>query len=306
MSLIRQCLSTQGPKKTILVLDGGGARGGFALEVLCHIARSQPVPLSQLFSMIVGVSAGSFVGSIVALGLLDDVTTLENTCASFYSQLPQMFSNPADFLFSPKFNGVGKKNTLQKVLGNKTLQDVKTPLVVLCSTMDGAPVMFRSWEDKSKMNLLADILDASSAVPVFFPPVFLNDMWLIDGGVCANKPLIQALLTAIKFFDQNNMYFLNIGTVYTSTRKFSFKKAMKMGLIGWMLNGLFDVLLGVQDHTSEELMTELFAERFLRLDCACADIRLDDISKEHKSRLMKMAEMVWSRHKQQVLMFVKP
>jgi len=306
MSLIRQCLTAQGPKKTILVLDGGGARGGFALEIMRLIAHAQPLALSKLFSMIFGVSAGAIVGTIVALGLLDDVKTVDEVCESFVANVPKMFTraNKNGPLFRPKYDGTGKTATLKRILGTKTFADVKTPLVVVCSTTEGAPVLFRSWEPENQDVLLADVLDATSAVPTYFPPVMVKNTWLIDGGVRANKPLIVALLTSIKYFDQQNLQFFSIGTLFASTRKFVASKAQVMGVLGWLANGLIEVLLGVQDHTSEELMKELFGSRFLRLECMCEDIRLDDVTEQRQARLINAATMVWKQQSSQIISFL--
>ncbi len=247
MSFIRQCINVNGPKKIVVVFDGGGVRGRFALELCCNLAHSQDVPLSHLFSMVVGVSAGAMVATIVALGWLDDIATSKIACGKFYNYLPEMFQHPnrSGPLLAPKYDGTGKLRALQKLLGEHTFADVKTPLVILCSDLNGAPVPLCSWDPKLHDTKLADALNASSAAPVFFPPVLLNDQWLCDGGVRANKPLILALLYAIDFFDQGNLWWLSIGTSFASTHRFSALKAAIMGIIAWLQHGLIEVLLGV-------------------------------------------------------------
>jgi len=312
MSLIQRCLSPVGSKKTILVFDGGGVRGRFALELCCTIAREQPVPLSQLFSMVVGVSAGAMIATLVACGILDDVKQNPDACSAFYKMLPQMFGkpHPAGPLLMPKYNGKGKREALHKILGDKRLKDVKTPLVILCCTLDGEPIEFRSWDPAHGDLLLADLNDASSAAPGFFPPVELReDAWFTDGGVRANKPLISALLATIDLFDQDacNIHMLSIGTFFAPTQSFLRPQAQLMGLLMWLKERrLIDALLGMQDRTSERLMNKMFGKRFLRLECQCDDIRMDDHSEQRQLRLRNAAAMVWQQRKQEILEFVVP
>jgi len=309
MSLIRQCVNVKGPKKTVIVFDGGGVRGRFALELCCQLAHSQPIPLSKLFSMVVGVSAGAMIGTIVALGWLDDMQKTSRACDQFYTYLPEMFFNPRVPLLHPKYDGVGKTAALYKILGDRTFADIITPLVIVCCDLDGAPIVFRSWEQSVQNIRLVDALDASSAAPVFFPPVFVNDQWLCDGGIRANKPLIVALLIAIDFFDQGNICWLSIGTSMThfnSLLPFTSLQAAAMGVVSWLKRGLISILLGAGDDTPEKLMRSLFADRFLRIECQCETIKLDDVDYQHQLKLNKAAKLVWEQQSSAILLFVQP
>ncbi len=308
MSFIRQCINVSGPKKTVVVFDGGGVRGRFALEICCTLANKQSIPLSQLFSMIVGVSAGAMVGTIIALGWLDDTKTSKDSCSKFYKHLPEMFEtvNRKGRLLSPKYNGTGKTIALKRMLGKHTFADVLTPLVIMCCDLDGTPVPLCSWDPALQEVLLADALDASSAAPTFFPPVFVHDQWLCDGGVRANKPLIHALLLAIDFFDRGNLWWLSIGTSFSPKRSFSATKAAMMGILAWLKHGLIEILLGGRDDTSEKLMRSLFQQRFIRLECQCDDIKLDNYSSLNQTRLDQAAKLVWNQQSEKILFFVDP
>ncbi len=312
MSLIRKCINVDGPKKNIVVFDGGGVRGRFGLEFCCLLAEGQDVPLSQLFSMIVGVSAGAMIGTIVALGLLDNMKTAAATCASFYTFMPQMFSkrNALGPTLAPKYDGSGKLNALRKILGSRTFADIKTPLVICCCTPGGAPYEFCSWDEKFKHVLLADALDASSAAPIYFPPVKIANQWLIDGGVIANKPLETALLAAMSQFDQVHIRLLSIGTTEKSTRALDFMsqkgKASTMGALAWIGVGLLNIMLGVEDDTTERLMKAMFAERFMRIECEATNITIDDYSKASSVKFDEAARKVWHENKEYILEFIKP
>ena len=87
----------------------------------------------------------------------------------------------------------------------------------------------------------------------------------------------------------------------------SVAKAALMGILGWLQQGwLIKILLGGNDNTSEKLMRSLFAERFLRIECECEDIKLDDYMANVQVRLDAAAKQVWADHSESILLFVKP
>lgn len=311
--LIQQCINNSSRndiKRTILILDGGGVRGLFSFEILRLMARSQPEPLSHLIHMIVGVSAGAIVGTMLALGILDDSKNNDDIMSDFDKNLSLMFSNRGEFRFpllQPRYSGAGKKQVLQKLFGEKKLGETKVPLVILCSKVDGGEcVAFKSWDANTKNLLLCDIVDASCAAHTYFPPVEVNNEWLADGGIFANKPLIEALLITMNYFDRGNFHFLSIGTLYAKTKKFKAQSVTKMGVLGWLAQGLINILLGVHDSTTEKLMVGLFGDKFLRLECLCDDITLDDVSERDHTRLYNAATVVWKQRGETVLNFIKP
>lgn len=309
MSFIQQCVNVTGPKKLVVVFDGGGVRGRFSLDLCCCLAREQPVPLTKLVGMSVGVSAGGIVASWIALGMLDDFKINPSACDAFYTTLPDVFQKPnkGGPLFQPKYDGSGKRRALVRMFGNKRLGDAKIPLMILCCSMDGEPIEYRSWNPQQQHISLVDILDASSAAPGFFPPVRVENTWLTDGGVRANKPLLAALLATMDLFHDQacNIHMLSIGTNYAPVIYFEPRLAPFMGILNWVRRRITDAMLGMQDHTSERLMFALFGKRFLRLECECNDISLDDATSASQTRLHSIAESIFNNQKQQILQFVQ-
>ena len=293
--------------KNVIVLDGGGVRGLFALEIFRRISHAQSKPLSTLVHMVVGVSAGALVGTIIALGLLDDEKSSDNECESLCKLMPRFFGQEqrAGQWFRPKYDGVGKTKVLQSVIGARTFRDVKIPLVIICCKCNGAPVPFCSWDPKHADIPLALLLDASSAAPTFFPPVRVTGIWFTDGGVRANKPLINALLIAMEFFEKGDLHFLSIGTLSTHEGNVPDSSVPLMGIIGWLKYGIVDMIMGVQDDTPERIMRAFFDKRFLRLECACDNVRLDEASAERHTLLKNAASATWSMNHEQILNFMR-
>jgi len=262
--------------KLICVLDGGGMRGFYEMDVLRTIIQHNRN--GQLkFDLAVGVSAGGIVAAFLALGKFNDE---KFDVATFYSLTREIFKvrNKNGPLFRPKYDGTPKKQILRKFFGDARLGDVSTHLAIVCATLDGGIVNLCSWKKEHKSLLLADVLDATTAAPFYFPPVKLMDIWLTDGGIRANKPLIQAFLFSRELFSKNSDFrFLSIGTFFRSKYRFEGdRQASFMGVWGWLKQGILQVFMGTQDETQEELFELLFGDNFLRLVCTCDDIVLDD------------------------------
>lgn len=151
--------------KVALVLGGGGSRGLAHIGVLDVLVR-ESIPIDY----IVGTSMGSIVGAYFALGVPPKLIAahLRDIQGSNLLNLN---------IFSARARQKDLKKRLEAVLGEKTFEDLKTPLVITAVDMiTGQEMLFDSGE------LIPAIL-ASSAVPAVFPPVEINGMQLADGGV---------------------------------------------------------------------------------------------------------------------------
>lgn len=311
MSFLAQCSHVTGVKKNVVVFDGGGVRGRFALDLFAKIAREQNVPLTALISMCVGVSAGAMIAAVIAFGFLDDKHTVAAQCEAFYALLPKMFQKRnGKPLLEPKYDGTGKRATLMQLFGDKKMGDARVPLVVLCCSENGEAVEFRSWDPECKDLEVATVLDASSAAPGYFPPVEVRPgAWMIDGGIRANKPLGTALLAMMSLFQANacTLHVLSVGTFFAPTKPpLTKEQAKKMGIAQWMHRKIIDAVLGMQDRTSEHIMEGLFGKRFLRLECQVDDISLDDVRAERLLLLRNAATMVWQQRAAEILRFLAP
>lgn len=293
-------------EKRICVLDGGGMRGFYALNLLTLFQKEHLINNNDenSFDFFVGVSAGAIVAALFAFKLHNEEKEIQHTFQSLTTRIFQTTNSRGPWL-QPKYDGRYKRKALHDYFGTRKLGEANVPFAIVCSFVDGGIVCFCSWKAEHANLLLADVLDATSAAPFYFPPVYLNDMWLIDGGVRANKPLLQAFLLAQELFSkETSLKFLSIGTYFTSRFRFAKNQcANDMGIIGWLKRGIFDVFMGTRDNSVEDVFTILFGDKFLRLVCMCDDVVLDDKRPETQKILNESAQNTLDAYRTKIVQF---
>lgn len=155
-----------------LVMSGGGARG------YAHIGALKALNELGIFpDVISGTSAGALIGALYA----DDNTP--DKILEIFEQ--KKFTNFVKFSF-PK-TGLLKMSGLEKMFSKhlkaKTFEQLKLPLFVCSTNMNSGKVDFFS------SGKLLDKILASSAIPVLFDPIKINDSFYADGGVINNLPI---------------------------------------------------------------------------------------------------------------------
>lgn len=155
-----------------LVLGGGGARGFAHLGVARSLKEHGIKP-----DIISGVSAGAIAGVFLAAGLdPDDI---------FRIMKEQDFMKITTFKMS-KLGFIhleGLKKQIRLHVPYRNLEELPTPLVVAVCNLNKARVEY------IKTGPLADVVLASSSIPILFSPVRLGDHIYVDGGVLDNLPM---------------------------------------------------------------------------------------------------------------------
>ncbi len=156
---------------TGLVLSGGAARGFAHLGVLKALEENGLKP-----DIISGVSAGAIAGAFYADGYSPEEILEIYSGKNFFEFV--MITIPKTGLFRLS----GMKKILNKYLRAKKFEDLKIPLVITATNLtEGTTVYFRQ-------GMLVDAILASSAVPLLFEAVKINNELYIDGGITNNLP----------------------------------------------------------------------------------------------------------------------
>ncbi len=150
------------------VLSGGGVRGAAHLGVLRALREAGLVP-----NAIAGTSAGALVGAMMADGRTPE-ESLELVAAEL--KRSRLVRRPAPA--SKRIEGF-----LEKTLRRTRFEDLPIPLFVTATNLEqGGQCIFHQGP-------LIPALMASCAIPLVFPPVLVNGVYCVDGGMSNNLPV---------------------------------------------------------------------------------------------------------------------
>ena len=165
----------QGQLRIGMAFGGGGAKGFAHIGVLKVFEKYGIKP-----SFIAGTSVGSVIGAAYALGY--DADTIMKRAESFRKK----FSALRNFnLFS---DSIIKDKQINKaiieILGEETtFKDLKIPFIATAVDLESGK------ETVIKEGKLWEVARASSAIPFIFSPRFINEKYVVDGGLLNNIPV---------------------------------------------------------------------------------------------------------------------
>jgi NTE family protein len=154
------------PAKVALVL-GAGASKGFAHVGVLKVLESQKVPIH----LIVGTSAGSFVGSLYAYGY--DAFQLRKMVLSLQKD------DVIDFIVPDNgfIRGEKLENFVNRALRQTPIEKLKVPFrAVATNIQTGEEIVFATGNTGKAVR-------ASCSIPGVFQPVRIGDAAYVDGGV---------------------------------------------------------------------------------------------------------------------------
>jgi len=193
-----------------LVLSGGGAKGLAQIGVLKALEEAGLRP-----DLIVGTSMGAIIGTLYAAGyspqMIDSLvkTVQWNDIFSNIINRKNLFvsqkSEPRNYLLELRFNQNFKLSPISQSYGQQ-FYDLLIPMladaqrrsngnfdslgipvrIIATDLLTGEKVVF------SKGNLVTAIR-ASCSIPLFFSPVEMDSMLLVDGGLSSNIPIQSAI-----------------------------------------------------------------------------------------------------------------
>lgn len=273
----------------ILSLDGGGLKGLFTAKFLADIETDLDVQIGDHFDLIAGTSTGA----IIALGLAFRLPASD--ILKFYREKgPQIFDAPGYAITKAKYQAEPLRAALQEVLGDRTIGDARTRLVIPAFNIQRREVklfktrhsrrFLRDWKLKA-----VDVAMASAAAPTYLPS-FVNDSHIeyVDGGIWANNPSLIALVEAITVLgiDRSKISLLSLGTTRETVRMDAVKT--NGGRLSWGPQ-VADIFIGASSSAAEAMSEHLLRDnndadstRYHRINplVAAGEFKLDRLSQE--------------------------
>ena len=272
------------PARTILTIDGGGTCGLFSYQILQKLADIEHFSVD----LIVGVSVGAILGAAMASGVLSE---LDDVNIQLYTL--QLFGDASTDgpWFGPKYKGATKSSVLHTVFGDMKFGELSIPMAIVVDRIGNSPIICRSWDPLYREIPLIKILDATSAVPVLFPPVTINGEQYIDGGTATSSPICVGHLVGLEIFPGDPISLLSLGT---ETRKVPEGQRFdnnKMGIIQLISLGLPMKVLTQGSTLVNELSMNILGPRFIRIEGDVSS-HIDDTSIYNKCT--DAANRIWT------------
>jgi NTE family protein len=226
-------MSMPDPRITALVLSGGGARGAYQAGVLAGLAEHGFVGTNAAhFDILVGSSAGSINATTLAsrsddlhsgIAGMQEVWRGLHADQVYRTDVASLGRTGARWAWDLTFGGatgnVGSKSLLdttplggllrkhirfERIRANidagrlRALAVIATDLhtsngVVFLQAAAGLPVWKRRRWRVVNADIRAEHVMASSAIPIFFPPVGIDGRWYGDGSIRNTAPLAPAI-----------------------------------------------------------------------------------------------------------------
>ena len=274
----------------ILSVNGGGIRGYISAFVLQELDSLLDGHLRDHFDLIVGNSAGAFIGAALdhlPLGHINNL--ISNT-------LPSRMFKPNWFSFGGFFNTLydtDKKNGIIKEILQDDCQNINYAFISY-DLLTRRPVIFNNLEDIDNKCYkfttkykIKDAVCASTSAPIYWHPYYLDNMLLVDGVYAINDPTIVGVKLALdKGRSLKDLLIVNIGTGI-STRRYDLKTGNCPAK--WMIPTM-NMLMSSQAQISNMLFSEEDVAYYsfdTPLDIASDDI--DDVSRINLINLEKEA-----------------
>jgi len=209
----------------ILSIDGGGIKGVFPAAYLAEIEKRflDGRSIADHFDMIAGTSTGGIIALALAHGM-----TAQQALQIYVERGDRIFPTLKGWrrwvrglrwLFKPKHDQAALQAELEGVFGDALLNDACKRLVIPSfEGRYGEPFLYKTPHHPDYQNdrhkTFAQVALHTTAAPSYYPGVDHDGYVMIDGGVWANNPVMNALVDALACYDvpRENVRILSLGT----------------------------------------------------------------------------------------------
>lgn len=299
----------------ILSIDGGGVRGLIPGMVIVEIEKRMGKPISQLFDLIAGTSAGGHIALALATPGDDGKpkwSAIE--LAAFYREAYGRIFDNSGFkvldalkgLTNERYSAHGIDTALNEVFGERKLSEALVEVLITAFEVEsGEPHFFLRSEarnDPKKDHLMSFAARATSAAPTYFEPAakFTGEegMAFLDGALFANNPSMCAFAHAQSLgFDEDDMTIISLGTGAVS-RILQYEEVRHWGLANWA-RPILDITSQASNHAIDWQLNHILRKgHYFRVQPLMSGMRsaIDDARPETIKALEEASSEVISRN----------
>ncbi len=175
-------------ERVVLVLGGGGVKGT-AHAGAWRALREAGVEVAE----IVGTSIGALVGASIAGGA--EAEDLEARARALVKKdivdVNRWALLPMGIRQQSIFHGVALRDYIARVTPETEWSELTIPLTVNAVDLESGQTVWFGAGGRTDVPLV-DAIYASAALPPFYPPLAVNGMHLVDGGVMDAVPVTKA------------------------------------------------------------------------------------------------------------------
>ena len=299
----------------ILSIDGGGVRGLIPGMVIVEIEKRMGKPISQLFDLIAGTSAGGHIALALATPGDDGKPKWSaSELATYYREAyGRIFDNSGFKVFdalkgltNERYSAHGIDTALDEVFGQVKLSEALIEVLITAFEVEsGEPHFFLRSEarkDPKNDHLMSFAARATSAAPTYFEPAAKFDgeegMAFLDGALFANNPSMCAFAHAQSLgFDEDEMTIISLGTGAVS-RILEYQEVRHWGLANWA-RPILDITSQASNHAIDWQLNHILRKgHYFRVQPLMSGMRsaIDDARPETIKGLEQASIEVISRH----------
>lgn len=226
------------PECNVLALSGGGSFGAVQMGMLDNLSMSNSIP--STYDIITGISAGGLNAGF--LSYFSNVRDALPGIYSIYSNLTtsRIYVNDIFHILSSYsiYSTAPLYQTLTQIVGNQAQQS-PAPITLIGSTNLNQQTLDVFQYNNANNSEKVQLLMATSAIPIVFPPQIINNEMYVDGGVISNEMIQQAV--SVKDCSFYNFTFLSASPIHQTMNVSGF--VSYISAVGKLLLNTFDYQL---------------------------------------------------------------
>ena len=206
---LRRQYERRGGRVDVLAISAGGAWGAFSAGFLDGWGQN-PGETRPVFDVVTGVSTGSLLAPVMFLGKRDQIARVRREYANLTNSSVFTERSVLSLLSSTSlYDTAPLRRKVEQILDDAMVEEIaqqagSRTLAVMAVNLDSSlPEIFdltriAAERRPDRRQRIIDAIMASAAIPIGFPPVFIDGNMYVDGGLRAHAFAVQEVVTALR------------------------------------------------------------------------------------------------------------